>query len=413
MVGSSVRHVPVLRHRDFRLLFTGQAVSVIGDALLPVALAFAVLDGLDGSAGQLGLVLAAQVIPMTFLILPAGVWADRISRRRLMLFSDIGRAIVQAVTAILLLSGDAQLWQLLVLSALYGAFEAFFRPAAGGLTPALVPAGELQQANALIGLAQNAGHVLGPAAAGALIVIFSPGAAMAVDAATFLVSAAFLVALKEPEREPHPPGHTPHFWRELKGGIDEVRQRRWMLGFMPAFSAYHLVALPCLLALGAVLADQELGGAGAWAIITSSFGAGTIVGSAIGLRWKPHRPMLAASLAFIGASAQPAIIALAGSTAAIAAFEALAGVAVAIGFAQWETTLGRLIPGQALSRVTSLDWFTTVGLMPLGYAVAGPIADAVGLHETMVGAAALTAALFCVALAMRDVRGVTQESIAS
>jgi hypothetical protein len=407
-----VRHVPVLRHRDFRLLFTGQAVSVIGDALLPVALAFAVLDGLDGSAAELGLVLAAQVVPMTFLVLPAGVWADRLSRRRLMLISDLGRAVVQALTAALLLSGGAELWHLIVLSALYGAFEAFFRPAAGGLTPALVPADELQQANALIGLAQNAGHVLGPALAGALIVLLSPGAAMAVDAATFVVSAGFLLALREPARQPHPPGHDPHFWRELKGGLAEVRARRWMLGFMPAFSAYHLIALPCVLALGAVLADQELGGAGAWAIITSAFGAGTIAGSVIGLRWKPPRPMLAAALAFVGASAQPAIIALAGSTAAIAAFEALAGVAVAIGFAQWETTLGRLIPDRALSRVTSLDWFTTVGLMPLGYAVAGPLADTFGLHETMIGAAILTAALFCGALAVRDVRAVTQESIA-
>jgi MFS family permease len=408
-----MRHVPVLRHRDFRLLFTGQAVSVIGDALLPVALAFAVLDGLDGSAAQLGLVLAAQVVPMTFLVLPAGVWADRLSRRRLMLVSDLGRAVVQAVTAVLLLSGDARLWHLIVLSGCYGAFEAFFRPAAGGLTPALVPRDELQQANALIGLAQNAGHVLGPAAAGALIVILSPGAAMAVDAATFVVSAAFLLALREPPREPHPPGHAPHFWRELKGGIAEVRQRRWMLSFMPAFSAYHLIALPCVLALGAVLADQELGGAGAWAIITAAFGAGTIAGSAIGLRWKPRRPMLAASAAFVGASLQPAIIALAGSTAAIAVCEALAGIAVAIGFAQWETTLGRLIPDRALSRVTSLDWFTTVGLMPLGYAVAGPLADAAGLHETMVGAAVLTAALFVVALAVGDVRAVRQESMAS
>ena len=123
--------------------------------------------------------------------------------------------------------------------------------------------------------------------------------------------------------------------------------------------------------------------------------------------------MRAASIAFIAASCQPAIIALAGSTAAIAAFEALAGIAVAIGFAQWETTLGRLIPAHALSRVTSLDWFTTVGLMPLGYAAAGPLAEALGLHETMVGASVIAVALFTVALATPDVRAVPQESIAS
>src|SRR3712207_6135504 len=107
----------------------------LGDALLPVALAFAVLDELDGSAGDLGLVLAAQVVPMTFLVLVAGVWADRHSRRALMLGSDLGRAIVQAATAALVLSGAAELWHLIVLSALYGGLEAFFRPAAGGLLP--------------------------------------------------------------------------------------------------------------------------------------------------------------------------------------------------------------------------------------------------------------------------------------
>jgi MFS family permease len=400
----AVLRVPVLRHRDFRLLFSGQAVSVLGDALFPVALAFAVLDELDGSAGQLGIVLAAQVVPMTLFVLVAGVWADRVSRRRMMLVSDIGRCAVQAVAATLLLTGSAELWHLIALVAVYGSFEAFFRPAAGGLIPALVPAAELQQANSLIGLAQNAGHVLGPAAAGALIVALSPGAAIAVDAATFVVSAAFLVVLREPARAPHPHDHAPSFLGELKGGLAEVRSRRWMLAFMPAFSGYHWIALPCVLGLGAVLADQELGGAGAWSVIVSSFGVGTIAGSTIGLRWRPRFPLEVASLAFVGAACQPAIIALAGSTAAIAAFEAVAGVAVAIGFAQWETTLGRLIPGRALSRVTSLDWFTTVGLMPVGYALAGPIADAIGLHETMVAASAISVALFLVALATREVR---------
>jgi MFS family permease len=357
-------------------------------------------------------VLAAQVVPMTFLVLVAGVWADRVSRRRLMLVSDIGRCAAQTLVAALLLTGAAELWHLIALVAVYGGFEAFFRPASGGLIPSLVPAAELQQANSLIGLAMNAGHVLGPAAAGVLIVALSPGAAVAIDAATFVVSAAFLLLLREPARAPHPPDHAPGFLAELTGGVREVRSRRWMVAFKPALSAYHFLALPCVLALGAVLADRELDGAGSWAIIVSSFGAGTIVGSTLGLRWKPRRPMQAASLAFVAAACQPAIIALAGSTAAIAAFEAVAGVAVAIGFAQWETTLGRLIPAHALSRVTSLDWFTTVGLMPLGYALAGPIAEAVGLHETMVGASAVAVALFAVALATDDVRAVPQESIA-
>jgi hypothetical protein len=186
-----------------------------------------------------------------------------------------------------------------------------------------------------------------------------------------------------------------------------------MLAFMPPFSGYHWIALPCVLALGPVLAARELDGAASWAAITTAFGLGTIAGSTVALRWKPPRPMLAATLAFILCAAQPAIIALAGSTAAIAAAEAVAGVAVAVGFAQWETTIGRLVPGTALSRVTSLDWFVTVGLMPVGYALCGPAADAVGLHATMVAASVLVAAMFAVALAVPDVRRVRQEPLAS
>ena len=126
--------LPALRIRPLRMLLAGQAVSFVGDALFPVALAFAVLDELDGTPGQLGLVLAAQALPLALLILVAGVWADRLPRN-VMLVSDFGRMGVQAILAALLLSGAAELWMLIVLVGVYGVFEAFFRPAAGGLIP--------------------------------------------------------------------------------------------------------------------------------------------------------------------------------------------------------------------------------------------------------------------------------------
>jgi len=119
--------LPALRVRPLRLLLAGQAVSFVGDALFPVALAFAVLDELDGTAGELGFVLAAQALPLALLVLVAGVWADRLPRQRLMLVSDFGRMVVQAVVAALLLAGAAELWMLVALVALYGVFEAFFR----------------------------------------------------------------------------------------------------------------------------------------------------------------------------------------------------------------------------------------------------------------------------------------------
>jgi MFS family permease len=396
--------LPALRIRPLRLLLAGQAVSFVGDALFPLALAFAVLDELDGGAGELGLVLAAQALPLAFLILVAGVWADRLPRQRLMLASDLGRMTVQAAIAALLLTGAAQLWMLVALVAVYGTFEAFFRPAAGGLIPQLAGPEHLQQANALMGLGQNAGTVLGPTLGGLLVVTVGPGAAIGVDALTFLVSAVFLIRMGSPPVARAAGEAVSGFWAELRGGVAEVGRRRWMWTFMPALSSYHLIALPCVLALGPVIADRELGGAGAWAVIATCFGVGTIVGGLLSLRLRLTRPMLACAICLLAAACQPIIIGFAGSTAAVAAFELLAGIGVSAGFTLWETTLGREIPPGALSRVTSLDWFTTAGAMPLGFAAVAGVAAALGTRETMLGASLVVLALLLVALAVGDVR---------
>jgi hypothetical protein len=410
--------LPALRSRNFRLLFSGQAVSVIGDALFPVALAFAVLD-LGGSPAQLGLVLAAQGVPLAVLILFAGVWADRLPRQWIMLVSDVGRGLAQAFVAYLLLSNKAEIWHLAALSAVYGVFEAGFRPAAGGLLPQIVDSEHLQQANALMGLALNFGTILGPVAAGLLIAASGPGEAIAIDAATFAISAGFLLMLKSPRpiRATDPGGVG--FWAELRGGIAEVRRRRWMWTFMPALAAYHLIALPGVLALGPVIADRDLGGAGAWGIITSAFGVGTIIGNGIALRVQPERPMLVASLATALASMQPIIIALGGTTPTIAGLELLAGIAVSFAFGQWETTLGREIPQHALARVTSLDYFSTAGIMPLGFALVGPVAALAGTVPTMVVSGLVVAVLSLAAASVPDIRHLprraspAQESMAS
>lgn len=394
-----------MRLPQFRRLFAGQAVSVVGDALFPVALAFAVLDELHGTPGQLGLVLAAQTLPLAVLILAAGVWADRLNRRNVMIVSDLGRSVVQSALATLLLTDSARLWHLVALVAVYGVFEAGFRPAAGGLIPQVATREHLQQANALMGFAQNAGMVAGPTLAGLLIVAAGPGTAIALDAGTFVVSAAFLASLRVAHERRDPAEH--HFLNDLTGGVREVLARRWMWTFMPAFSTYHLLALPCVLALGPVIADRELGGASSWAAIVTCFGIGTIAGSTIALRAQPRHPMYGATIAFMFAACQSPIIAYGGSTVAIAGLELLAGIAVAYGFTLWETSLGREIPPQALSRVTSLDWFTTTGAMPVGFAVIAPAAGLLGTRTTMLACGVAVIALCAAALAAGDVRRLT------
>jgi MFS family permease len=394
----------VLRLRPFRLLFAGQAVSVVGDALAPVALAFAVLDELHGTAAQLGLVLAAETLPLAVLSLAAGVWADRLNRRNVMLASDLGRAAVQVTLATLLITGSAELWHVVALAVLYGTFDAGFAPAAGGLIPQLATREHVQEANALLAFARNAGMVVGPAIAGILIALAGSGTAIAVDGGTFLVSAAFLAALHV-RHEPKTVEH--HFMRDLKGGIAEVAERRWMWTFMPAFTAYHLLALPCVLALGPAIADQDLNGASSWAVISICFGLGTIAGSVLVLRAKPRHPMYGATLAFMVAACQSPIIAFGGSTLVIAGLQLVAGVAVAYAFTLWDTSLGREIPPEALGRVTSLDWFTTTGAMPLGFALVAPAAHVFGTQATMLAAGVIVIALLAAALAAGDVRRLT------
>jgi predicted MFS family arabinose efflux permease len=405
MIGRLRGALPALHNRDFALLFSGQAISVIGDALFPVALAFAVLE-LSGSPSSLGLVLAAQALPLAAFALVGGVIGDRVSRQRLMLASDLARAATQAVAATLLIAGVAEIWHLAVLAGLYGAAEAFFRPAAGGLIPRLVPDEQLLQANSLIAMSQSLGMVLGPALAGVLIALFGPGSAIAIDAASFVVSAGCLwLMTPRPGARVDTSGDTgAAFLEQLKEGWGEVTSRVWLRSFLGVLGAYHLIALPCVLALGPIVAERELNGASSWAVIVAMFGIGSIIGAAIGLRAGPRRPMVACAVAFLGAACQPAIIAGAGSTLAIGAFELLAGICVAFGFTVWETTLGREVPAASLSRVTSFDWFTSVGLMPLGYALVGPVADAVGLDRTMFAATAIVASLGVASLLLRDIR---------
>ena len=184
-----------LHEREFGLLYAGQAVSLLGDALVPVALAFAVLD-LTGSPADLGYVFAAQILPLVVFLLAGGVWADRLPRQLVMLGSDVVRGLAQATVAFLLLTDRAELWQLIALAAVYGTAEAFFRPAATGLIPLTVSAPRLQQANALLAMTMNGTNVLGPVLAGALVAVANPGVALAFDAGTFAVSAAFLLQLR-------------------------------------------------------------------------------------------------------------------------------------------------------------------------------------------------------------------------
>ncbi|GAA1521971.1 MFS transporter [Streptomyces albidochromogenes] len=369
---------------QFARLFVGQSLSVLGDRVSFVAVPFAVLS-VGGSASDVGLVAAAGLLPMLLFTLVGGVWADRFRRHRIMLISDMVRFAVQALLAGLLLTGVAEVPHLVLLMIIFGTADAFFMPAATGLMPLVVRPDRLREANALRGFVQSSGLVLGPALAGGLVALAGPGGALALDALTFAVSAAFLARLKPREAAPKSGRATGggNFLRELREGWAQVRSRSWLWSGMAAMAVYHVVVLPSVFVLGPVLAEREWGGAASWSVVVAAFGIGSVVGDVCAYRLKVARPMALAAAALAVASCQAIIIGSGASLALIAFLEAVTGVAVSLFFVLWETALQTHVPETALSRVSSYDYLLSAGLMPLGLTLAGPVSESVGVRPTL------------------------------
>jgi MFS family permease len=370
-----------LRERQFRLLWLGQATSTLGDGLVPVALAFAVIKSLDRGPTALGIVLAAESLPLVLFVLVGGVWADRLPRQIVMLVSDVVRGLVQATLAVLLLSGAAEVWHLAVLMAIYGTAQAFFQPAATGLVPATISAARLQQANALLGLSRSMAFVIGPAVSGVIAATTNPGIVFAVDAATFAVSATSLAMLRLPRSRRAGERHS--FLADLKGGWHELISRTWLWVIVVWAATYLGIVIAPFETLGPVVAKESLGGAAAWGLIAAGWGIGTLAGGLLALRWKPVRPMFTCSLLVLLIAPAVALLALRAPAPVIATAQAIGSVGLGVFTAVWQTTLQQQVPEEALSRVSAWDWMGSFLFLPLGLVVAGPVSELIGISTTL------------------------------
>ena len=393
-----------LREREYRLFFAGQTVSLLGDGMVGVALSFAVLD-LTGKVADLGYVFAASSLPLVAFLLVGGVFADRLSRRAVMVGADVVRFAAQGATAALLLTGHARLWELIVLQVVRGAASAFFNPSLTGLTPQLVSGEHLQQANVLRGIAQGVGGIAGPALAGVLVATIGSGWALAVDAATFAVSAVCLAALRLPPRERLP---QQRFLHDLRDGWREFSSRTWLWSAVVAAGIANMLSAPFFV-LGAAIAKSDLGGVGPWALILAAFGIGSFAGGLLALRMRPRRPFVACFVAYVPFGLPGVLLAFHANAYAIAAATFVAGAGLMIGNALWETTLQRKIPPAALSRVTAYDWFGSLAGQPLGNALVGPAAATLGTTATLLVASAVTTGANLVVLSLPSIREVTAD----
>lgn len=387
----------MLREPDYRRLFLGRTTSLIGDGITPVALAFAVLD-LTGSPTDLGIVLAVHSLVLIALVLAGGVVADRISPRRAMLGADATRTVSMGLIAALLLTGVAQVWELALLYAIDGAATALFNPASNAIVPQIVPGRRLQEANALLTFSRWAGKVAGPAFAGVLLALGSPGTALGVDAATFAVSAACLWGVRAPGvRAEDDEGES--FFAELRHGWREFSRRSWMVAIILSAAISNAIYFPIFQVLGPTVARESLGGSSSWALIMALWGVGGVLGGIVAFSIRPRRPLLV-SEGFIVIFALPvALLAIPASTAVIALGALVGASTVSLAEILYETTAAQQIPRDAFARVTAYDWFGSLALEPIGLALVGPVAAGLGISTTLwLGAAAMTLCQFCVIL---------------
>jgi MFS family permease len=389
-----------LREREFRLLFIGRTVSLFGTAFAPIALAFAVLD-LTGSASDLGLVVAAGFVPQVVFILVGGIWADRLPRHHVMVASDVVAGGVQAAIAVLVLTGVAEIWHLVALQLVRGIASSFFFPASQGIVPETVSARMLQEANALLRLTRNGAQIGGTAAGGILVAAIGSGWALAFDAATYFAGAAFLLALRLPRELTMPERD---FVRELREGWQAFRARTWLWGIVLQFAFVNAAGIGGWSVLGPVVADAELGGAAAWGLILASQTAGLVAGGFVTLRYRPHRLLLVATLGVFPLAVPILLLVPPAPTVLIALAAFAAGVGIELFGVFWDVAMQQQIPPDQLSRLYSYDALGSFIFIPLGAAVAGPAADAAGLTETLVGAAAVIVTATALVLLVDEVR---------
>jgi MFS family permease len=377
-----------LRERNLRLLVAAGAASSLGNGMAQVALAFAVLR--IGSAADLGYTFLAREIPIVVFLLVGGVWADRVSRKWLLVLGDLATGTSQAATALLFLTSHATVPRVAALQVVFGVASAFTRPAATGVMPQAVSPEHLQSANALFDLSRSTMRIVGPALGGLVVVAANPGWALAADAGSFIISAALRLQLRltEVERQPRT-----RLWRELSEGWAEFRARTWCWTMVSSFGLFQLTLFPSLLVLGPVVARNDLGGAGSWGAVLSSQAAGSVVGGLVALHIRPSRPLVASALLTVPTSLLLALLGIPASTIVLCAIGFVASLGLTCGDIIWFTTFQKEVPDHLISRLSSFDWFGSVALNPLGYALIGPVAGAVGVGATLYGAAALNGAV--------------------
>ena len=402
------RSLDVLHEPSFARYVAAATISNLGGGMAQVALAFAVLE--FGTATDLGIVLLAREVPMIVFLLLGGVFADRLPRKALIAGGDLIRGIAQLGTAALLFSGTANVWNVALLQIVFGVVNAFSRPATLGFIKDAVSNERLQEANAVVGLSRRILSIAGPALGALIVAAGSPAIAIAIDAVTFLVSAALVWSMRLAKSTRVV---ATSVVGDLRDGWREFISRPWAVAMIVSFGLFQLTFFPALYVLGPVVAKGALGGPVAWGAVLTLESAGAVIGGILALRVRIARPLIATQLLVVPSGFLLAALGVPLPLLAIALIALAVGIGFSVGDTLWTTALQRNVPEHAISRISSYDWFGSVALNPIGYALIGPVSESIGIPATLFAAGALNVLVCVSVLLVPSVRHVEMRGTAA
>ncbi|WP_432017486.1 MFS transporter [Streptomyces hydrogenans] len=395
------------RSRRFRLFFTARSASLLADGMLMVSVTTSVLGAGFGATG-VGYALAAWMAPIVLLILFGGVLADRFTPQVMMVGADAVRVVAMLVMAALFAGGGVRLWQIMALMAVSGAATAMFQPGLASIVPRV--ADDIQRANALLRISESMATLIGPGLAGFLVAYWDLAGSFVVIAAAYAVSAGGLLPLRglasgrdgDGADESDAP-----MWRRLATGWHEFRSRSWLWGVISLWAVYGLFVFGPSLPLGAALLTEQHGATG-YGWIASADGLGTIIGGLLGMRVRPRRPLVAGVCAMFFFALNPLAPALGWNFAVTAVTGMVAGCGFAFWGVMWATSVQSHIPLAVLSRVSAYDIAGSIMVIPLGRALAGPVAESFGADRVLLFSSAVSFVLLGAMLCVPAIRGLTR-----
>lgn len=402
---SRLPRIPVWAGRDYVLLTSASVVTGVGSAGSGVASAFAVLRE-GGNATDVGAVAAARSVALVLFLLIGGAVADRLPRHRVMVGANLLNCGSQATFAVLVLTGHPPVWLMAALSALGGIGQAFFSPASEGMLMSGVESAHAGQAFAFFRISVNGAYVGGSALSGALIAAIGPGWVLALDAAGFGTAALMRSFLRNAAARP--PSEGGGMLADLRDGWREFTSRRWLWGVVVQFSVINGVLSGCVAVYGPLIAKTRLGGPAPWGLSLAAFGAGTLLGGLLMIRWKPRRLLFTGSLCVFPLALVFVALAVVPPAPVIAAAMFVSGLSIEVFGVSWMVALHQEVPHDKLSRVSAYDWLGSVSMAPVATALAGPAAAAFGMPVALWISAGLVLVLTGGVLALPEIRHLTR-----